>query len=125
MLARKIAWTIAFAIGYAGGIIAILNVTESPWIVVFVVIAFGGAAITVWVETPRMAVPRGMTLPVGVAAVCLLLTVLGVLALAGAAPADMWVLLLVAFGVPWFVYPVVGMRERFRRNREERERLLR
>lgn len=120
MLTRKIVWTAAFAIGYLGGIIAILNVTESPWIVILVVIAFGGAAITVWAETPRMAVPRSLTWPVGVAVTCAVLVALGVLGIAGVAPGGLWVLLLVAFAVPWFAYPVLGMQERFRRNRELR-----
>lgn len=122
MLARKIAWTIAFAVGYSGGIIAILNVTDTPWILVFVLVAFGGAAITVWVETPRMAVPEGLTWPYIVTGICALLVLLGVMGIAGAAPANMWIMLLVAFAVPWFVYPVLAMRERYRRNRELRAR---
>lgn len=120
MLARKIAWTIAFAIGYSGGIIAILNITNSPWIVVLVVIAFAGAALTVWAETPRMAVPRGLAAPVGIGTACAAMVVLGTLAINGAAPAGLWYMLIAAFALPWGVYPIMGMRERYRRNREPR-----
>ena len=118
MLARKIAWTLAFAIGYSGGIVAILNITNSPWIIVLVVIAFGGAALTVWAETPRMAVPPGLRLPVGVAVACAVMVAFGTMAINGAAPAGLWYLLIASFALPWGVYPVLAMRERYRRNRE-------
>ncbi|MGO1392349.1 hypothetical protein [Agrococcus casei] len=118
MLLRKILWTLAFAIGYSGGIIAILNVTDSPWITVFVVIAFLGALITVWVETPRMAVPPGVVWPVAVMLGAAVLVLMGCLALVGIAQGSLWLLLLAAFALPWIVYPVLGMRERYRRNRE-------
>lgn len=118
MLLRKILWTLAFAVGYSGGIFAILFVTDSPWIVVFVVIAFAGALMTVWLETPRMAVPQGVAWPIGVMLGAGALVVMGSLAVAGIADEGLWLLLLAAFALPWIVYPVLGMRERYRRNRE-------
>ena len=118
MLLRKILWTLAFAIGYSGGIIAILFVTDSPWITIFVVVAFLGALITVWVETPRMAVPQGQVWPIAVMLGAAALVLMGSLALSGVAQEGLWLLLLAAFALPWIVYPVLAMRERYRRNRE-------
>lgn len=118
MLLRKILWTLAFAVGYSGGIVAIAFVSGEWWIATFVVIAFVGALITVWVETPRMAVPQGYVWPIAVMLGAAVLVSMGSLAVAGVAQGGLWLLLLAAFALPWIVYPVLAMRERHRRNRD-------